>query len=33
MNWHLRSAYLKALYVLIVILSLIAAGAADYKWT
>jgi len=32
MNWHLRSAYVKAMYILIIILSLIAAGTADTNW-
>lgn len=32
MNWHLRSLYLKAMYILIIILSLVAAGVADSKW-
>jgi hypothetical protein len=32
MKWCLKSAYVKAMYVLVVLSSLIAAAAAGYKW-
>ncbi len=32
MKWHAKALYYKALYIVIVFASLVAAAAADYKW-
>jgi hypothetical protein len=32
MKWRIQALYIKAVYVLFVIASLVAAAAADYKW-
>ena len=32
MKWHAKALYYKALYIVIVVASLVAAAAADYKW-
>jgi len=32
MKWHVKALYYKALYIVVVVASLVAAAAADYKW-
>ena len=32
MKWRIKTLYLKAVYVMIVLASLVAAAAADLKW-
>jgi len=32
MKWHVKSLYVKAVYVTFVLASLVAAAAAGYKW-
>jgi len=32
MKWCIKNAYVKALYVVVVLSSLVAAAAAGYKW-
>ncbi len=32
MKWHIRTLYVKAAYVMIVLSSLVAAAAAGFKW-
>ena len=32
MKWHVKSLYIRALYVVVVLSSLVAAALAGYKW-
>ena len=32
MKWHVKTLYVKAMYVAVILASLVAAASAGYKW-